>query len=46
MSAKVTRISCHKLVADKLVAIFKDFVYGIEKIKALQLDGGCLIIVP
>jgi hypothetical protein len=43
-STKVKKISCHKLVADKLVAIFKEIlaVYGIE-IKALQLDdfGGC-----
>jgi hypothetical protein len=44
-STKVTRISCHKMVADKLIAIFKEIlaVYGIEKIKSLQLDdfGGC-----
>jgi hypothetical protein len=30
-STKVKKISCHKLVADKLVAIFKEIpVYGIE----------------
>jgi hypothetical protein len=49
-ATKVTRISCHKLVADKLVAIFKEIlcVYGIEKIKALQLDdfGGCFNYRP
>jgi hypothetical protein len=43
-SSTKVKISCHKLVADKLVAIFKEIlaVYGIEKI-ALQLDdfGGC-----
>ena len=44
-STYVEKISCHKLVADKLVAIFTEIleVYGLEKIKELQLDdfGGC-----
>jgi len=41
----VKRIQCHKLVHDRLKAIFTDIlsVYGINKIKELQLDdyGGC-----
>ncbi|MHC0442304.1 M15 family metallopeptidase [Flavobacterium sp. 3-210] len=41
----VTKMSCHKLVADKLKAIFKEIleVYGIDEIKRLQIDdfGGC-----
>jgi hypothetical protein len=43
-STKVKKISCHKLVADKLVAIFKDpCCVRNREIKALQLDdfGGC-----
>jgi hypothetical protein len=38
------KISCHKLVADKLVATLKILaVYWNKEIKALQLDdfGGC-----
>lgn len=42
---KVTKISCHKLVADKLLAIFKDILdfYGKEQISKLKIDdyGGC-----
>lgn len=41
----VKSIECHKLIADKLVAVFTDILahYGIEEIKRLQLDdyGGC-----
>ena len=40
-----TRIQCHKLIADKLVAVFKDILahYGYEKIVELGIDlyGGC-----
>jgi hypothetical protein len=42
---KVTKISCHKLVADKLLAIFNDILdfYGQEAIHDLKIDdyGGC-----
>ena len=42
---KVTKISCHKLVADKLLAIFNDILkfYGQEEISRLKIDdyGGC-----
>jgi hypothetical protein len=42
---KVTKISCHKLVADKLLAIFNDILefYGPEEISRLKIDdyGGC-----
>lgn len=41
----VNKISCHKLIADKLLAVFTDILktYGIDKIKELQIDdfGGC-----
>jgi hypothetical protein len=44
-SKKVTKISCHKLVADKLLAIFNDILefYGQEAIHDLKIDdyGGC-----
>lgn len=44
-ATKVNKISCHKLIADKLLNVFNDVLkhYGIEKIKELQLDdfGGC-----
>lgn len=41
----VKTIRCHRLVADKLLAIFSDIYqyYGYEKLKALGIDlyGGC-----
>jgi len=41
----VKKITCHKLVSDKLELIFKDILnhYGINKIKELEIDiyGGC-----
>lgn len=41
----VTKIQCHKLIADKLVAVFKDILahYGYDEIVRLGLDlyGGC-----
>lgn len=41
----VTKMSCHKLVADKFKAVFEDVLkeYGIAKIKELEIDvfGGC-----
>lgn len=44
-STYVKKISCHELIADRLIAVFTEIlaVYGIEKIKELQLDdfGGC-----
>ena len=44
-NTKVTRIRCHKLVADQLKAIFTDIHnhYGYEKIVELGIDlfGGC-----
>lgn len=41
----VTKLRCHKLIADKLQNVFKEILnfYGLAKIKELQLDdfGGC-----
>ena len=41
----VEKVRCHRLVADKLSAVFKDILdhYGIEKIQELGIDlyGGC-----
>ena len=41
----VTKLRCHKLVADKFEAVFKDILaaYGLPKIKELGIDlfGGC-----
>jgi hypothetical protein len=43
-STKVKKISCHKLVADKLVAIFKEIlaVYGIENKSSLMISEDAL----
>jgi len=42
---KINSFQCHKLIADRLVAVFTDILahYGINEIKRLQLDdyGGC-----
>jgi hypothetical protein len=41
----ITKIRCHKLVSDKLTAIFKDILayYGLPEIQRLGIDlfGGC-----
>jgi len=45
LDTKVTRMSCHKLVADKFLAVFNDLLkhYGYKKIVELGIDlfGGC-----
>jgi len=45
LDEKVTKMRCHKLVADKFVAVFNDILiyYGYEKIVELGIDlfGGC-----
>jgi len=42
---RVKRIQCHKLVHDRLKAVFQEIldIYGLEEIQRLQLDdyGGC-----
>ena len=44
-SVTVTKVSCHRLIADKLLAVFNDLNchYGYNKIKELGIDlyGGC-----
>jgi hypothetical protein len=46
----VTKMRCHKLVADKFLAVFNDILahYGIDKIKELGIDkyGGCFNFRP
>lgn len=41
----VTKIQCHKLIADRLKAVFDELlqVYGLEQLQALGIDlfGGC-----
>ena len=45
LETKVTRMRCHRLVADKFLAVFNDLLnhYGYEEIKRLGIDlfGGC-----
>jgi len=45
LNTKVTKITCHKLAADKLTAIFNDLLahYGYDEIVRLGIDlyGGC-----
>jgi hypothetical protein len=45
-SVPVNKMQCHKLVAPKLIAVYKEIlaVYGIAEIKRLWIDkyGGCL----
>jgi hypothetical protein len=45
LDTKVTKMSCHKLVADKFLAVFNDLLkhYGLAKIQELGIDlfGGC-----
>ena len=45
LDTKVKKMRCHKLVADKFIAIFEDILehYGLEKIQELGIDlfGGC-----
>ncbi len=45
LNTKVTKIRCHRLVADKLKAVFTDLLahYGYQQIVALGIDlfGGC-----
>jgi hypothetical protein len=45
LNTKVSRMSCHKLVADKFLAVFNDLLkhYGYAKIVELGIDlfGGC-----
>jgi hypothetical protein len=46
LSKTVTKIQCHKLIADRLLAVFNELqtVYGLKKIQALGIDlfGGCV----
>jgi hypothetical protein len=45
MKTKVTKIKCHRLVADNFLRVFNDLLkeYGLEKIQELGIDiyGGC-----
>lgn len=45
LDTKVTKMRCHKLVADKFLAVFNDLLahYGYEEIVRLGIDlyGGC-----
>lgn len=45
LEVSVTRMSCHKLVADKFLAVFNDLLnhYGYDEIVRLGIDlfGGC-----
>lgn len=50
LEQSVTRIQCHKLIADKLLAVFTDLLahYGYDKLKELGIDlyGGCYNFRP
>jgi len=45
LETSTNKLTCHKLIADKLLAVFVDILdhYGYEKIKELGIDlyGGC-----
>lgn len=45
LDTKVTKMSCHKLVADKFLSVFNDLLahYGYDKLVELGIDffGGC-----
>ncbi len=45
LKISIKKMQCHKLIADKLLAVFNEIlqVYGLEKIQELGIDlyGGC-----
>lgn len=50
LSKSITKMPCHKLVADNFAAVFQELLcdYGIDEIKRLGIDlwGGCLNVRP